>query len=332
MELTMGERTVISTEHSDKNQQELIHTTVLLNETVELLNVVPEGIYVDCTLGGGGHSALICSRLNASGLLIGIDQDRYALAKAKERLTDFPCRKIWVKNNFVNLDSILNEENIAGVNGLVYDLGVSSFQFDDAERGFSYQHDGLLDMRMDADNPLTAHAVVNTYSYQKLRRVIAHYGEEKYAASIAKAILRARETAPIETTIQLSELIKSVYPAAARRKAKHPARKTFQAIRLEVNHELDILSEAINKGITALKTGGRMAVITFHSMEDRLVKTVFNDHLNPCICPPDLPVCGCGRKPDIRLVTRKPIAPTTAEINVNRRSRSAKLRVIEKCD
>ncbi|MEG0074407.1 MAG: 16S rRNA (cytosine(1402)-N(4))-methyltransferase RsmH [Eubacterium sp.] len=305
------------------------HTTVLLGETIEGLKLKPNGVYVDGTLGGGGHSEQICKILNSEGMLIGIDQDDFALDYATKRLAPYPCQKKFVKNNFVQLKAILSQLEVLRIDGIIYDLGVSSFQFDDETRGFSYHHDGPLDMRMNESASLTAYEVVNQYPPEKIKKILQVYGEERFAGRIVNAIVRFREEKPLKTTLELSELIKSAYPAKERFKEKHPARKSFQAIRLEVNHELDILEEALEAGIESLKPGGRMGVITFHSLEDRIVKHFFKSKQNPCTCPPELP-CACGKKPEVKIITRKPILPSEEEIKENRRSRSAKLRIAEK--
>ena len=309
---------------------EFSHTTVLLHETVDGLMIRPDGTYVDGTLGGGGHSELICRSLSADGTLIGIDQDDFALDYAGRRLAPYACRKQLVKNNFVHLKEVLGEAGVSQIDGIIYDLGGSSFQFDDETRGFSYHHDGPLDMRMDSGAELSAYEVVNDYPPERLKKVLQVYGEERFAGRIVNAIIKERETKPIETTLELSELIKAAYPAKERFKEKHPARKSFQAIRLEVNHELDILEDAFSAGIEALKPGGRMCIITFHSLEDRIVKHFFKDKQNPCTCPPEFPTCVCGKKPEVKIITRKPVLPAPEEIEANRRSRSAKLRIAEK--
>ena len=309
---------------------EFSHVTVLLKETVDALEIKPDGIYVDGTLGGGGHSERICKSLGEEGMLIGIDQDDFALDYAGKRLAPYGCQKRLVKNNFVNLDEVLETLGIEAIDGIIYDLGVSSFQFDDERRGFSYHHDGPLDMRMNQNATLSAYEVVNTYSPERLKKILQIYGEERHASRIVNQIVKQRENKPIETTLELAELIKAAYPAKERFKEKHPARKSFQAIRLEVNHELDILEKAFDAGIRALKPGGRMGVITFHSLEDRITKNYFKEQANPCTCPPDFPQCVCGKKSRIKLITRKPIVPSDEEVEDNRRSRSAKLRVVEK--
>ncbi len=290
------------------------HITVLLHETVEGLAIEPQGVYVDCTLGGGGHSELICKALGEEGTLIGIDQDDYALSRATARLEPYACHKIFIHNSFFNLDQILKENAPEGVDGIAFDLGVSSFQFDDADRGFSYHNEGPLDMRMDKGQAFSAYDVVNAYDREEIVRVLHQFGEERFAGRIANRIISAREEAPIKTTKELAEIIRLAYPPKERFKEKHPARKTFQAIRIEVNHELDYLEGALSAGIDHLKPGGRMCVITFHSLEDRLVKQFFKKRQNPCTCPPDFPICVCGKKADIKLITRKPMAPEEQEL------------------
>ncbi|SDZ99554.1 16S rRNA (cytosine1402-N4)-methyltransferase [Eubacterium aggregans] len=306
------------------------HITVLLHETVDSLCIKAQGTYVDCTLGGGGHSELICKELGESGRLIGIDQDTYALERASARLAPYLCEKVFVHDSFFNLDRILKENAPDGVDGIIFDLGVSSFQFDDADRGFSYHNDGPLDMRMDRSAALMAADIVATYDKAELVRVLKEFGEERFAGRIADRIITQREKEPIVTTLALSDIVRGAYPAKERYKEKHPARKTFQALRIEVNHELDYLEDALAAGIHHLRPGGRMSVITFHSLEDRLVKQYFKKCEHPCTCPPDFPVCICGKKPEIKGITRKPIAPPEEELEINRRARSAKLRVIEK--
>lgn len=306
------------------------HTTVLLNEAVDALNIRPGGTYVDATMGGGGHSELICSKIGPDGTFIGIDQDQYAQNRAQARLEKYPCRKIFIKDNFKNLRAALEENGIAAIDGIVYDLGVSSFQLDDEKRGFSYHHDGPLDMRMDETAPLSAAEVVNTYPQEELTRVLRVYGEEKFAPRIAQRIVSARAEQPIETTGALADIIRQAYPAKERYKSKHPARKTFQALRIEVNKELSILEPAFDQALSVLKPGGRIAVITFHSLEDRIVKQYFKQKQNPCTCPPDFPVCVCGKKPELKIITKKPVVPDAAQVAENNRARSAKLRVAEK--
>ncbi|MGL4606843.1 MAG: 16S rRNA (cytosine(1402)-N(4))-methyltransferase RsmH [Eubacteriaceae bacterium] len=306
------------------------HTTVLLKESIENLKIKEDGIYVDCTLGGGGHSQWICESLNENGVLIGIDQDEFALNYAKERLKEYSCQRYFVKNNFASLTEILENLHLSKIDGILYDLGVSSFQLDDDTRGFSYHKNGPLDMRMNQSGELTAEIVVNDYAPGELKRILHLYGEEKYASQIVKSIVKAREIKRITTTLEFSEIIKNAYPPKERFKEKHPSRKTFQAIRLEVNGELKILENAFSQGINALGEGGRMCVITFHSLEDRVTKQFFRERANPCTCPPDFPQCVCGKQADIKLISRKPITPCEGEIEENRRSRSAKLRVVER--
>lgn len=305
---------------------EFNHYSVMLNECINMLNIKQDGIYVDGTLGGAGHSFEIAKRLNENGRLIGIDQDEDAIKTATQRLYNFSNVTI-VKDNNKNIVHILDDLKIDGVDGILLDLGVSSYQLDNAERGFSYNKEAVLDMRMDKSNPLTAKIVVNEYSYEDLVKIIFEYGEEKYAKSIAKNICKYREEKEIETTLELAEIIKS---SVGKYDDKHPAKRTFQAIRIEVNGELKILENAIKDMIDVLKPQGRLCIITFHSLEDRIVKNVFTQHLGKCTCPKDLPVCICGQKPIVKLVTKKVILPSEEELNNNSRSKSAKLRVIEK--
>lgn len=305
------------------------HVPVLYEETLEGLAVRPDGVYVDGTLGGGGHAAGICSRLGPEGLLIGIDRDRDALAAASARLEPYECAKRFIHSNYADIKEVLRSMDIPSVDGIVADLGVSSFQLDEEKRGFSYMHSAALDMRMDQDASFSAYDVVNGYSREELTRIIREYGEEKWASRIAEFIVRARTAAPIETTGQLTEIIKSAVPARARREGPHPAKRTFQAIRIEVNDELDGLKTAVDQFIDVLAPSGRMCIITFHSLEDRIVKQGIAARENPCTCPPGLP-CVCGRKPDVRRVTKKPVIPSASEIAANPRARSAKLRVAEK--
>lgn len=308
------------------------HQTVLLRESIDGLDIRPDGIYVDCTLGGGGHSQWICEALNKNGILVGIDQDDYALNYAKNRLEPYVCQRYFVKSNFASLTKVLEGLHLSGINGILYDLGVSSFQLDDDTRGFSYHNDGPLDMRMNQVADLTAEMVVNDYAPGELKKILFLYGEEKFASQIVKSIVKAREIKRIKTTLELSEIIKHAYPPKERFKEKHPSRKTFQAIRLEVNGELKILEDALTQGIAALKPGGRMCVITFHSLEDRVVKRLFKERANPCTCPPDFPQCVCGKTPEVKLISRKPIISGADELEKNRRSRSAKLRIVEKLE
>ena len=306
------------------------HKSVLLHETVDSLNIRPDGIYVDGTLGGGGHASLVCSRLGENGRLIGIDQDADAIAAATERLKPYGGRVTIVRNNYENIDTVLAELGIPGVDGIYLDLGVSSYQLDTAERGFTYREDAPLDMRMDQRNAETAADIVNGYSEMELYRIIRDYGEDRFAKNIAKHIVRARQEKPLETTGELIEVIKAAIPAKIRATGGHPAKRTFQAIRIELNKELEVLEHSIDKMIGLLNPGGRLSIITFHSLEDRIVKNKFKENENPCVCPPDFPVCMCGRKSRGRVVTRKPIVPTGQEIEENKRSKSSKLRVFQK--
>ena len=305
------------------------HVSVLLNECIENLNIRPDGTYVDGTLGLGGHSYEIASRLT-TGRLIGIDRDQTAIERAGKRLSPFRDIVTLVHGNFCDTAAILESLNIDAVDGMLFDLGVSSPQLDEAQRGFSYRVEAPLDMRMDNRNPLSAKEVVNLYSEDRLRQILWQYGEERFSSRIASAIVRARESAPIETTGELVSIIKSAIPAAAREGGHHPAKRSFQAIRIEVNAELDAIEPAIRSAAARLAVGGRIAVITFHSLEDRIVKQTFADLSSGCTCPPDFPVCVCGKKPLLRLVNRKPITATEEELAVNPRARSAKLRIAEK--
>lgn len=307
---------------------EFKHISIMLDQVIEGLNIQPNGIYVDGTLGGAGHSSEICKHLDG-GRLIGIDQDRDAIAAAKKRLEPFPFVTI-VKSNYVNMDTILNDLDVPEVNGILLDLGVSSYQFDNGERGFSYRVDAPLDMRMDQDNPMTAKDVVNTYTEQDLYRIIRDYGEDPFANRIARRIVQEREKKAIETTFELNEIIKEAIPAAARRKGGHPSKKTYQALRIEINHELSVLENSIDGMIDRLADGGRLCIITFHSLEDRIVKAAFRKAENPCICPPEFPVCVCGNKSKGKVITRKPIEASPEEIEYNPRSSSAKLRIFER--
>ena len=308
---------------------EFNHVSVLLNECLEGLNIKENGIYVDGTLGGAGHSSEILKRLSKEGRLIGIDQDTDALKAAKERLKDY-SNVTFVHSNFSNIENVLNNLNIDGVDGILMDLGVSSYQLDEGERGFSYMKDAPLDMRMNRDNDFSAYNVINEYSEEDLYRIIRDYGEEKFARRIASFIVENRQEKNIETTLELVEIIKSAIPAKARREGPHPAKRTFQAIRIEVNSELSILNKTIEDGVEKLNKGGRMAIITFHSLEDRIVKNKFRDLAVSCRCPKEFPVCVCGEKAKVKIISRKAIEPTKEEVEINPRSRSAKLRVIEK--
>ena len=307
------------------------HRPVLLEECLEALAIRPDGVYVDGTLGRAGHSLEIARRLT-TGRLIGIDRDETAIAAARERLRDYMDHVTLVHSNFDRIGAILEELNISGADGMLFDLGVSSPQLDDAQRGFSYMHDAPLDMRMDRTAALDAHQVVNRWPYEELRRILYEYGEERYAPAIAKGICRARETAPIETTLQLVDVIKSAMPPQALREKQHPAKRSFQAIRIAVNGELDALPPMLRAAVEGLNPGGRLAVITFHSLEDRIVKRTLQDLARGCTCPPEFPVCVCGKKPKVKLITRKPIVSGPEELAENPRARSAKLRVAEKCE
>lgn len=303
---------------------EFNHYSVMLHETVDMLEVKPDGIYVDCTLGGGGHSEEIVKKLT-TGRLICIDRDNDAIEAAKKRLAPWADRITFVNDNFKNVGYVLDELGIDGVDGITADLGVSSYQLDTAERGFSYHYDAELDMRMNRADPLTARQVVNGYSEKELTRVISDYGEEKFAPKIARAIVKRREEEEIRTTFQLVEVIRSAVPKAAQIE-KHPARRTFQAIRIEVNDEIGMLKGAVESMVDCLKPQGRIAIITFHSLEDRAVKEVFSSKVKGCTCPPNFPVCVCGFKQELELINRKPVTADGAELDENNRSRSAKLR------
>lgn len=306
------------------------HVSVLYDECIENLKIDPNGIYVDGTLGGGGHASGICSALSEEGTLIGIDRDRDALNAAEERLKAYPCKKIFVQSNYADIKDVLNQLGISEIDGALLDLGVSSFQLDNEERGFSYMKDAPLDMRMSQDDAFTAWEVVNHYTEKELVNIIKTYGEEKWASRISKFIVQARQAAPINSTGQLVDTIKAAIPASARREGPHPAKRTFQAIRIEVNDELGQLERAVNEFCDVLADRGRLCIITFHSLEDRIVKNLFNTRANPCTCPKEFPVCVCGKVADIKKITGKPILPTKEEIEYNPRSRSAKLRVAEK--
>ena len=307
------------------------HKSVLLYETIDSLNVKPDGIYVDGTLGGGGHALEVCRRLGEYGRLIGIAQDADAIAAASERLRDYEDRVTIVRSNYEEIQSVLKDLGIEKADGIYLDLGVSSYQLDTPERGFTYREDDApLDMRMDQRNTQTAADIVNTYSEFDLYRIIRDYGEDKFAKNIAKHIVRARETKRIETTGELTEIIKEAVPAKVRAVGGHPSKKTFQAIRIELNQELEVLNNSIDTMIDLLKPGGRLAVITFHSLEDRIVKIRFRNNENPCTCPPDFPVCVCGKVSKGRVITRKPVVPSEEEIEGNKRSKSSKLRVFER--
>lgn len=309
---------------------EFKHISVLLDESVEMLNVKPDGVYADGTLGGGGHSSLICSALSERGRLIGIDRDETALAAAGKRLAPYPCKLDLCHDNFFNIKNVLASHGVSEIDGAILDLGVSSPQLDIAERGFSYNMCAALDMRMDKTAKLDAYTVVNTYEENRLADIIFRYGEDKFARKIARAICVRRDIKPIETTTELSDIIKTAFPPAARYADKHPAKRTFQAIRIEVNGELEGLSEGVRDFVDVLKPGGRLAIITFHSLEDRIVKNTFVDLSKGCECPKDFPICICGKKPSVKAITRKPIVAGNKELENNYRAHSAKLRVIEK--
>lgn len=305
------------------------HKSVLLEETIENLSIKPEGIYVDGTLGGGGHSYEIAKRLT-SGRLIGIDQDEAAIAAAGERLAEFKDKVTIVRSNYSNIRQVLKDLSIDKVDGILLDLGVSSYQLDTPERGFSYKEDAPLDMRMDTRNELTAKDILNNYSEMEIYRIIRDYGEDKFAKNIAKHIVRMREEKPLETTFELVEAIKAAIPMKLRMKTGHPGKKTFQALRIELNKELEVLRDTLQDMIDLLKPEGRLCIITFHSLEDRSVKSCFRTNENPCTCPPNFPVCVCGKIPTGKAISRKPILPSVEELEYNKRSKSAKLRVFEK--
>ena len=308
---------------------EFYHKSVLLEECIQGLNLRPDGIYLDGTLGGAGHSSQIVQRLT-TGRLIGVDRDQVALNAASQRLEPWKDRVTLVHSNFKEINSILDGLGIAGVDGMLFDLGVSSPQLDDGQRGFSYMSDAPLDMRMNREDRLTAYEVVNLWSREELRRILYEYGEERYAPQIAAAIDRKRKTAPIETTLQLVDVIRSALPAQALREKQHPAKRSFQAIRIAVNDELGSVREMLEEAIPRLNPGGRLAVITFHSLEDRIVKSAMAAAAKGCTCPPEFPVCICGKTPQVKLITRKPIVSGAAELEENPRARSAKLRICEK--
>ena len=308
---------------------EFFHISVLLQECLDGLNIKPDGIYVDGTLGGAGHSSQIAARLT-TGRLIGIDRDPVALKAAGERLAPWADRVTLVHSNFCEIRNVLNELGIDRVDGILLDLGVSSPQLDDGQRGFSYMVDAPLDMRMNNGDSLSAHTVVNAWTYEELKRILYDYGEERYAPQIAAAICRHRESAPIETTLELVDIIRSAMPASALREKQHPAKRSFQATRIAVNDELGSVEKVMTDAVDCLNPGGRMAVITFHSLEDRIVKNSMADAAKGCTCPPNFPVCVCGKKPKVKLISRKPIVASQEELDANPRARSAKLRVCEK--
>lgn len=309
---------------------EFKHKSVLLYETVDELNIKPDGIYVDGTLGGGGHSYEIAGRLSEGGRLIGIDQDEDAIKAAGKRLEPYMDRVTIVRNNYCNMDKVLDELGIDKVDGIMLDLGVSSYQLDAADRGFTYNVDTALDMRMDQRQEITAKDIVNEYSEFDLYRIIRDYGEDRFAKNIAKHIVAARQEKPIETTFELNDIIKAAIPMKVRATGGHPSKRTYQAIRIELNKELEVLENSIDMMIDRLKPEGRLCIITFHSLEDRIVKIRFKNNENPCICPPSFPACVCGKVPKGRVITRKPVVPTDEEINENSRSKSSKLRVFER--
>ena len=310
---------------------EFKHKSVLLNETIDGLNIKPDGIYVDGTLGGGGHAYEVCRRLGEKGSIVGIDQDAAAIEAASARLKDFGEKVTIVRSNYCDMKSKLHELGIDKVDGIVLDLGVSSYQLDTAERGFSYREDAPLDMRMDTRQKMTARDIVNDYTEADLYRVIRDYGEDKFAKNIAKHIVQARAMKPVETTADLSEIIRASIPMKFQKKSGHPAKRTFQAIRIELNRELDVLRDSLDDMIDLLNPGGRLCIITFHSLEDRIVKSAFRKNENPCTCPPDFPVCVCGKKSKGSIITKKPILPSEEELEYNSRSKSAKLRIFEHC-
>ena len=309
---------------------EFKHTSVLLDETIQALNIKPGGIYLDGTLGGGGHAYEVCKRLNENGCFYGIDQDASAIEAATKRLEKFGDKVTIFRNNYCNAKALLQEKGIAGVDGILLDLGVSSYQLDTVERGFTYKYDTPLDMRMDQRQKLTARDIVNDYDESSLYRMIKDYGEDQFAKNIAKHIVQARSVKPIETTFELNAIIKTAIPAKMRAVGGHPSKRTFQAIRIELNRELEVLKESLDDMIEMLNPGGRLCIITFHSLEDRIVKNAFKKNENPCTCPREFPVCVCGKVSKGRIVTRKPILPSEDELMGNSRSKSAKLRIFEK--
>ncbi len=311
-------------------EKEFRHTSVLLEETIEALNVKPDGVYLDGTLGGGGHACEVCRRLNDQGRFYGIDQDEAAVEAAGKRLEEFGSRVTIIRDNYCNAREALREKGVECVDGIVLDLGVSSYQLDTAERGFTYKYDAPLDMRMDQRQRLTARDIVNDYDEQSLYRIIRDYGEDQFARNIAKHIVQARMEKPVETTFELNEIIKAAIPARMRAVGGHPSKRTFQAIRIECNHELDVLRDTLQDFIDMLNSQGRLCIITFHSLEDRIVKSFFREMENPCTCPPEFPVCICGKTPYGKVISRKPILPTQEEMEENPRSKSAKLRVFER--
>lgn len=311
---------------------EFQHVSVLLEETVEALQIKPDGIYVDGTLGGAGHARQICQRLNDKGRFVGIDQDEEAVVVSTERLKEYGEKVSIIKSNYAQMKQVLQDLGIEKVDGILLDLGVSSYQLDNAERGFSYMADAPLDMRMDKDQTVSAKDIVNTYPEAELARIIREYGEERYARNIARNIVKTRESRSIETTFQLVDIIRGSMPAKARNGKGHPAKRTSQAIRIECNHELEVLREALDDMVDLLNDQGRLCIITFHSLEDRIVKVSYRRNENPCTCPPDFPVCVCGKRSKGKVITKKPILPSEREQEENSRSQSAKLRVFERID
>ena len=309
---------------------EFSHYSVLLKETVDALHIKPDGIYMDGTLGGGGHAYKVCKELSDKGHFYGIDQDEAAIQAAGERLKEFGQKVTLIRTNYNHAREALKEYGVSGVDGIVLDLGVSSYQLDNEERGFSYRFDTRLDMRMDQRQSLTAEEIVNTYPEMELYRIIRDYGEDHFAKNIAKHIVQARQKEKIRTTGELNEIIKASIPAKVRATGGHPSKRTFQALRIECNQELEVLKNSLDDFIAMLNPGGRLCIITFHSLEDRIVKSAFKTAENPCICPPDFPVCVCGRKPLGKVITRKPVLPSEEELEKNSRSKSAKLRVFER--
>ena len=311
---------------------EFKHISVLLDETIEELHIKPDGIYVDGTLGGGGHAYHVCQKLSEKGRYIGIDQDADAIAASTKRLATFKDKVTIVRDNYVNMPKVLHDLGIEHVDGILLDLGVSSFQLDEKERGFTYREDTVLDMRMDQRQTKTARDIVNDYTETELFHMIRDYGEDKFARNIAKHIVMARAKKPIETTGELNDIIRAAIPAKVRAKGGHPSKKTYQAIRIELNHELDVLRDNLDSMIDVLNDEGRLCIITFHSLEDRIVKSNFKKNENPCTCPSNFPVCVCGKKSKGKVVTRKPILPSEQELEENSRSKSAKLRVFERIE
>lgn len=311
-------------------QVNFVHKSVLLDETIEMLNIKPDGIYVDGTLGGGGHSYEVCKQLGESGRLIGIDQDEAAIIAGGKRLEEFGNKVTIVRSNYSNMENVIHNLGIDKVDGIILDLGVSSYQLDTPERGFSYRENAPLDMRMDTRGDITAKDIINGYSEMDLYRIIRDYGEDNFAKNIAKHIVKRRMVAPLETTDELTEAIKAAIPMKIRMNGGHPAKRTFQAIRIELNKELDVLKDSLDSMIKLLNPGGRLCIITFHSLEDRIVKSIYRKNENPCVCPPNFPMCVCGNVSQGKVITRKPIIPSDEEMEINKRAKSSKLRVFEK--